>query len=386
VTDEKILKQIDGYAEVQRDILSSRKYGSDKVQQSQVASQLVQRLHPDRMVLRVSRIIDEVESVKTFRLVRDECHLPPFEAGQYINLSVNIDGVLTSRPYSMSSAPSQTAYYDITVKRTDGGFVSNYLLDELKPGDVLGSTAPAGAFHYNPLFHGDDLVMLGGGAGITPLMSMIRHFFSLGSDKKIHLVYICRTPEELIFKKELEGIEAEFGNFTFTVVISRPREGCQGITGHITAELLSSLLQGVTNRTYYLCGPTGMCDAARRDLLNLGVRPGKIRQENFGESKDVTTQAGWPTEISKGSTVTVKVSGGAVFDAPVGEPLLNSLDRAGVSVPSSCHSGECSLCRVKLVRGDVFHLPGSKERASDKQYGYIHSCSSYPTGDIEIEI
>lgn len=384
--DETFFTRIEGYAEVQRDIRSSKKYGSDKAQQSLVASQLVQRLHPDKLVLRVTRIIDEVKSVKTFRLVREEGHLPPFESGQYINLSVNIDGVVTSRPYSISSAASQSAYYDITVKRSDGGFVSTYLLNDLSVGDILESTAPAGGFHYNPLFHGDDLVMLGGGSGITPLMSMIRQFTSLGSDKKIHLVYICRTPEELIFIAQLEDIEREFANFTFTKVISRPEDNYQGITGHITIELLTSLLQDITDKTYYLCGPTGMCNAARRDLLSLGVRAGKIRQENFGDSADVTSNPGWPAEVIAGSTITVTVSGGAVFQAPVGEPLLNSLDRAGVSVPSSCHSGECSLCRVKLLRGDVFHMADSKERMSDKQYGYIHSCSSYPTGDIEIEV
>ncbi|RLA41548.1 MAG: hypothetical protein DRR06_15780 [Gammaproteobacteria bacterium] len=384
--DESFFTQIEGYTEVKQDILSSRKYGIDMSRQSFLASELINRLHPKKLVLKVSQVIDEMDSVRTIRLVRDKGHLPPFEAGQYINLSVNIDGVVTSRPYSMSSAPSQTAYYDITVKRTDGGFVSNYLLDCLRVGEVLSSTAPAGEFHYNPLFHGDDLVMLAGGSGVTPMMSMIRQFASFGSNKNIHLIYICRTPEEVIFHKELERIEREFDKFRYTVVISRPKENYEGITGHITSELLASLLQNITDKTYYICGPTGMCDAAKNDLLSLGVRPGKIRQENFGESADVTTKPGWPESVKTGSTVRVKVVGSTTFDAPVGEPLLNSLDRAGVSVPSSCHSGECSLCRVKLLQGTVFHLADSKERVSDKKYGYIHSCSSYPTGDIEIEI
>ena len=383
---EAIFSQIEGYAEVKRDIASARKYGADLESRAQVASKLVTRLHPDLLQLKVSQVIEEVDAVKTIRLVRDSGQLPPFEAGQYINLYVKIDGVVTSRPYSISSSPSQSAYFDLTIKRTDGGFVSNYLLDHVAVSDRLESTGPAGEFHYNPLYHGDDLVMLAGGSGITPMMSMVREFISRGSDKKIHLVYICRTPDDVIYRRELESFDQHCDLFTFTMVISRPADGYRGVTGHITAELLTELLQNINEKTYYLCGPTGMCNSAKRDLLNLGVRPGRIRQENFGESADVTEMAGWPEQVKKGSTVTIKVSGGSVFEAPVGEPLLNSLDRAGVSVPSSCHSGECSLCRVKLVKGDVYQLPDSKERVSDRQYGYIHSCSAYATGEIEIEI
>ena len=129
-----------------------------------------------------------------------------------------------------------------------------------------------------------------------------------------------------------------------------------------------------------------MCVAVKFDLLNLGVRPGKIRQEVFGETADVTKMPGWPAVVLKNSNVNITITDGKSFQAPAGEPLLNSMNRVGITVPSSCHSGECSLCRVKLVSGNVFQLPTSKERASDRKYGYIHSCSTYATSDIEIEI
>ncbi len=391
---EAIFSQIEGFNKVMKDKLRSQKRGIEMSKKSNRASILVNQLHPKKMNLKVSEIIDELtdktNDVKTFRLVRTDDSLPPFEAGQFINLSVTIDSVTTSRAYSISSAPSQHDYIDITVKRVDGGFVSNNLLDDIKVGDELESTSPSGEFHYNPIFHGDDLVMLAGGSGITPIMSMIREFIGCGSGKIIHLVYICRTPADVIFCNELEALDADNNNFAFTKVISRPEPGYIGITGHITAELLKSLLENANtslqDKTWYVCGPTGMCESAKNDLLDLGIRLGKIRQESFGETADVTKMEGWPAEVRRGQTVNVKVLGGESFDAPVGEPLLNSLDRVGVSVPSSCHAGECSLCRVKLVDGEVFQLTDSKERSSDKLYGYIHSCSSYPTNDIEIEI
>lgn len=382
---KEIFSRIEGFAQAMRDAQVSRQFGGDHRRDSVVSSRLVERLHPKKLVLRISEVIDEIDEVKTFRLVPIAGQLPPFEAGQYINLSINADGVTTSRAYSISSSPSQRGHYDITVKRSEGGFVSGHLLASATTGDTLESTGPGGEFHYNPLFHGSDLVMLAGGAGITPLMSMIRHFADRGFEKRVHLMYVCRTPAHVIFNDELERLTGRFENFSFTRVISRPAPDYQGLTGHINAALLQSQLESVDGKTFYICGPTDMCNAARDDLVELGVRRGRIRQENFGESSAITEHADWPGD-GEATSVTVRVVGGATFEAPVGEPLLNSLDRAGITVPSSCHSGDCSLCRVKLVDGKVYQMPGSKERVSDKQYGYIHSCSAYPTGDISILI
>jgi len=108
--------------------------------------------------------------------------------------------------------------------------------------------------------------------------------------------------------------------------------------------------------------------------------------EVFCPPTDVTEMPDWPVRDESVAHISVKLADGQKFEAPVGEPLLNSLDRAGLSVPSSCHSGECSLCRVRLVKGKVFQLPTTKIRVSDHQFGYIYSCSAYPTEDIEIEI
>jgi len=382
--------EIEGYSQVMQDKKTSLNQGSNLQQESLITSTIIERLHPKKLFLKVTEIIDELSAqpgnVKTIRLTRINDTLPVFEAGQYINLSVNVDDVTTSRAYSLSSAPSQSNYFDITIKRVEEGFVSNYLLDKVKVGDEFESTGPAGEFHYNPIFHGDDLLMLAGGSGITPIMSMIREFTTTASTKTIHLIYICRTPADIIFCKELESIEQQNSSFTFTKVISRPEDDYEGITGHINAELLTSLIQDINNKTCYICGPTGMCQSVKDELLGLGVRPGKIRQESFGESSDITKMPGWPAGVTKGNSVNVQIIGGERFQAPVGEPLLNSLDRASVTIPSSCHAGECSLCRVKLVAGDVFQLANSKERVSDKKYGYIHSCCSYPVNDIAIEI
>ena len=114
------------------------------------SSGVINLLHPKRLRLRVSEIRRETTSASTLRLVAREGELPPFLAGQYINLFVRAGGIRTARPYSISSSPRQNAYYDITIRRVEDGFVSNYLLDEVRVGDTLESTAPAAIFITTP--------------------------------------------------------------------------------------------------------------------------------------------------------------------------------------------------------------------------------------------
>jgi len=114
------------------------------------------------MKLRVSEIIDETTSTKTLRLVSQDGYLPPFLAGQYIALFLDLSGIRTSRPYTISSPPNQTGFYEITIRRVEDGLVSNYLLDEVKKGDELESSGPAGNFYHNPLFHDRTMVCIRG--------------------------------------------------------------------------------------------------------------------------------------------------------------------------------------------------------------------------------
>src|SRR3989304_627492 len=156
--------EIEGFTEIQREIEVLRKYGFDYLTQKGKVGQVINMLHPKRLSLQVSEIRQETRTTKTFRLVSADAYFPPFQAGQYINLLVQLGGVSTSRPYSIASPPSQTGYYDITVRQVVDGFVSSYLLDGVRVGDKFESTSPSGNFFHNPLFHGDDLVFLAGGS------------------------------------------------------------------------------------------------------------------------------------------------------------------------------------------------------------------------------
>ncbi len=382
-----VLKDIEGYQEIGEEIAVLKKYGTDHSSQRGQVRKIIDLLHPGKLKLHVSEIIRETGSTKTFRMVSPDGYLPPFQAGQYINLVVETGGIVTSRDYSISSAPSQTAFYDITVRQIGEGFVSDYLLNDVKVGDEFQSSSPAGNFYYNPLIHGNDLVFLAGGSGITPFMSMIRETLSRGLDRRIHLIYGSLTPDDVIFGQELENLSRNHPNFNRTLVISNPPEGYTGRRGFITADLMKETLgEDISGKTYFICGPEAMYTFCEKELYRLGISRKKIRTEMYGPPKDVSEQPGWPASVGRDAIVTVSIKNGKSVQVRTTEPLMNSLERNGIVIPSLCRSGECSLCRTKLLKGRVFQPEGVRLRASDRKFGYIHPCMAYPLSDLEIQL
>ncbi|MEA1961430.1 MAG: FAD-binding oxidoreductase [Bacillota bacterium] len=377
---------IEGYQDIQKEIEISRKYGTDYASQRGKQAEIINRIHPAQLTLEVSAIIEETSSCKTLRLVSPNGYLPPFQAGQYINLFVEIDGVRTSRPYSISSSPRQRAYYDITVRRIETGFVSDYLLDNVRAGDQFISSGPAGNFYYNPLYHGKDLVLLAGGSGVTPFMSMIREAVDAGLDRNIHLIYGSRTEDDVLFYEELKTLAERSKRFTFDLVLSEPSSSFIGYKGLIGAELINQLVESTNAKFYYICGPQQMYEYCEAELQSMGIPARKIRREMFGTATDITKEAGWPADLDPDQEFSVIVKGKKTISAKAGEPLLIALERAGILVPVCCRSGECSLCRVKLLSGTVFQPRGVLIRESDRKYGYIHSCKAYPLENMEISL
>lgn len=377
---------ITGYKETLEEIKVCRKYGLDYAAEKGKKENTIQRLHPDRLKLKVSEIIEETQFTKTLRLVSPDGNLPPFQAGQYINLFVDIDGIKTSRPYSISSSPYQTAFYDITVARIKEGFVSNYLLDEIKAGDCLESSGPSGNFYYNPLFHGNELLFLAGGSGITPFMSMLRELTDAGLGRRIHLIYGNREPDNILFHNELKEMALYHDNFTYSLVISEPPEGYKGLKGYINKEVIRKVIGDTKIDSFYICGPGAMYDYCLQELKVMGIPGRRIRTEVFSSQGDISKESGWPAEIDAEQEFNVKISGKDDIKAKAGEPLLVALERSGIIIPVTCRSGECSRCRVKLVSGKVFQPAGVLLRETDKKYGYIHSCKAYPLEDLEISL
>ena len=380
------IREIDGYEALRREIAVSRKYAADQTAEKGKWARVLELLHPDRLSLRVGEIIDETPTAKTLRLVSATGYLPPFQAGQHINVFVEAGGVRTSRPYSISSSPRQRAFYDITIRRVEDGFVSNVLLDGTRVGDTLEASSPTGNFHFNPLFHSPDMVCLAGGSGVTPFMSMIREIAEAGLDRRLTLLYGSRSEDDIIFAEELEGIAARHENIRFVPVISVPGAGCRHRTGFLTAALIREVLGDTGGRTFYLCGPAEMYAFCLPELEKFGIPRMRVRREMYGPPKDVAADPAWPADVPAERMFAVAIRGRKKIPARAGEPLLIALERAGIAVPAQCRSGECSLCRVKLLGGRVFQPQGVLLRKSDREFGYIHSCMAWPISDLEIMV
>ncbi|GGO96765.1 2Fe-2S iron-sulfur cluster-binding protein [Wenjunlia tyrosinilytica] len=369
----------EGYTDIQADIDGRPADTADHTAQT---SRTVASYHPRRLALTVSGIITETVSSATFRLRRpDGADLPPFLAGQYVG--VFADG--TNRPYALSSGPASLDHWDLTVRRVPGGRISNHLIDTLAVGGTLTTTGPMGTFHHNPLFHGDDLVFLAGGSGVVPAMSMIRDILDNGLDRRFHLIYGSRTPDDVIFHEELDAIAADHPNIRVDHVMTEPGNGWAGPTGLLSSTLIKTLAGPLDRRMVYVCGPQALYPYALRQLEELGHPRRRIRFEANGAPADPTRQAHWPADADPGAEVTV-TAGGTSFRTPRGRPLLDALEDQGIRPEAACRSGECGLCRVRVLKGTVHNAEEARLRLSDERFGYTHSCVAYPVTDLDLDL
>lgn len=368
-----------------RNALRQPGQGIDYTAEKDTVQRIVSRLHPKRMRLRVMEIIEETPTTKTFRLERTDGPLPPFRPGQYVNLFVDVDGVLTSRPYSISSLPGAD-FLDLTVRDKPGGFVAPYLLNEVQVGDELETTGPAGSFYYEPLIDGRDLVFLAGGSGITPFMSILRDAVQHERSLNIHLLYGSRLPEDVIFHEELTELSTQQANLHYSLVISEPPPDYEGLSGFLRPDIILEQVGDPSGKTFYICGPNLMYDFCLAALTEMGVPRYRMKRELYGPPDDVTQEPGWPQDLAADVVFTVEVEGQETIQASAGEPLLNSLERYGIVVPAVCRAGECSACRTQLLAGQVFQPAHTALRESDRAHGYIHACVSYPLQDLRIRV
>jgi prolycopene isomerase len=338
-----------------------------------------------RLRLKVEQVIKETPSAKTLRMSPLDGPVPAFRAGQYLTVFVNVNGVATSRAYSIASPPGE-GHVDITVRRKPGGFVSPFLLDDVKPGDILEATGPHGTFYHDPAYDPRDIVLLAGGSGITPMVSMLRLAARDGWDGSIHLLYGSRDPEDIIFKDELEAIAGREANIRVDFIISEAPEGYRGPAGLLDAQTITTLTGPVEDRLYFICGPARMHELCVNALTKLGVPARRIKREAYGPPDAPAELPGWPGLDPQTEFDVVEVTSGRLIRVKAGEPLMNGLERAGLVVPAACRSGVCTACRTRLLDGQVFVPETVARRWIDERAGFIHPCMSYPLGNLRLRL
>jgi ferredoxin-NADP reductase len=220
----------------------------------------------------VSDVVRETPTAAT--LVLDVPGWPGHRAGQHVDLRLTAeDGYTAQRSYSVSSAPGDPPA--VTVERLDDGEVSPYLVDEARPGDELELRGPVGGWFVWDADQGGPLQLVGGGSGLAPLMSILRHHRRSGSDAEVRLLLSARGPQDVLFAEELVD-----------PVITYTREAPPDWTGYARrvdrAMLEEAAIPPERNPRVFVCGPTGLVEGVAADLVALGHDPSRIRTERFG--------------------------------------------------------------------------------------------------------
>ncbi len=349
--------------------------------------------HPPLVQHVVVAAIRERGRARSFTLIPDRESgtevLAPFRAGQYISVFLDVRGCALTRAYSLSGTPREALQgaYTITVERCEKGFASDHILDSWQVGTKVEISEPLGIFCHESARDGQHLVALAGGSGITPFLSMAGAIAEGTEDFSLTILYGNRDAEGILFHKELDDLVARCPELRVIHVLSDEQQPWAEY-GVITAELVQKYAPA-GDWSVFVCGSAAMYAFLREDLKKLRLPQSRVRFEMPGEIRNAEPLDGFP-EWARGKTYMLTVEtaeGRRDILAKSGESLLVAMERAGIRHQSRCRCGECGFCRSVLVSGTCF-IPQILEhrRVEDIKDGYIHPCSTYPTGDCHIRL
>jgi len=338
--------------------------------------------------LRVARIFQETPHVKTFRLTDPSGGTVPFTylPGQFLTFTVAPNGQSVKRSYTIASAPTHRDACEVTVRREEQGVVSRYLHDRVREGALLQVTAPSGKFTFTGQ-EADSIVLIAGGVGITPFMSVIRYLTDRSWPGDIFLMYGCHRDNEVIFREELEYLRRRYANLHLTITATyADLSTWPYTTGHLTKELLVQSVPEIASCRLHLCGPPPMMDAVKGMLAELGVSAEQIRTETFigkerPQAPPVVFDGAAPAKLA---VVTFARSHKTAV-LPPNKTILEASEDVGVNIDYSCRVGTCGTCKVKLLSGAVTMEVEDALDPAEKTQNLILACQAKATGDVAVD-
>ena len=327
--------------------------------------------------------------------------LPAFLPGQFLTFRLTIEDPVTREPgtvvrcYSLSDRP-RPDYYRVTIKRVPApadqpeappGRSSNYFHDQVQKGSTLLVKAPSGHFHLmeEPAL---PIVLIGGGIGITPMLSILNTLLESGSQRGIWLYYGIRNGAEQIMKQHLQELARAHDNFHLHLCYSSPdANDVQGVDyqhkGRVDIRLLRDTLQ-LQRYPFYVCGPKPMMESLVPGLEAWGVDSQDIFYESFGPA--TLTRHEKPDSGSENVPavdVTFSKTGRSVTWNPAAGSLLAFAEEQGIAVESGCRAGSCGCCQTRLESGEVEY---SQQPDADVAPGHCLLCISTPKSDITLAV
>ncbi|MFD1256121.1 ferredoxin--NADP reductase [Mucilaginibacter terrae] len=341
--------------------------------------------------LKIDKIFQETEDAVTLSFKQPGLKKVKYLPGQYLSVIFRINGRRYVRPYSLSSAPGVDATLNITIKRVPGGIVSNHIVDKLSVGDIVEVMAPMGDFTIeNAEISAESRIMLWGvGSGITPLMSIAKYALHNKLCSHVTMIYGNRNHESVIMKDNIADLQKLYPetfavwHFHTKLVVDPSKPNI--IQGRINPEKVLSVLSKETDlkhTSHFICGPTGLKESVKQELLKQGVLSNRIFSEDFEVVRD-------PKSFEDIITRTVQINfNNVVYQVEVakGKSILEAGLDSLIEIPYSCQTGNCSMCKGIIVKGDVKVL-GVKSNDILLNANEKLLCCSFPlTNDVEVLI
>ncbi|MGB5703388.1 MAG: ferredoxin reductase [Polyangiales bacterium] len=320
---------------------------------------------------RVVEVIEETEDTRTF-VLRPNAAWRGHRAGQYTSVELEIDGVRVRRCYSISSAPGD-ALVSVTVKRVPDGRVSTWLHENVQAGQVLRLGAPSGDFVLGSQTPGK-LLLLSGGSGITPVMSMLRDLAMSEGIVDLVFVHHARSGADVIFGEELADLAARHPGLRLVLCLDDDTSTPRGFDEAHFAELVPDFAE----RSTFLCGPKPLMDRAERLWESVGASE-RLQLERFTPALRLLP----PVDSVDGVEVRLRRLDRTVVAKGQGS-LLEQLERAGERPAHGCRIGICHSCKCRKQSGTVRNLvTGEVSSEPDEE---IQLCISMPCSDLELDL
>ncbi|TPE50562.1 hybrid-cluster NAD(P)-dependent oxidoreductase [Maribrevibacterium harenarium] len=348
--------------------------------------------------VRCVKVIQESWDVRTFCFMAQQPVMFFFKPGQFVTLELEIDGKQVMRSYTISSSPSVPYSFSITVKRAPGGLVSNWLHDNMSVGTELAVHGPVGNFNCID-FPSEKVLLLSGGVGITPVMSMARWWFDTNGEVDIVFVHSARTPGDLIYPRELDHMASRIDNFKLHLIVERVENGqaWHGYRGYLDLAKLEMIAPDFMDREIFCCGPTPYMNAVKAMLKAQGFDMTHYHEEAFGATPaEVVEDAIEQAEVAQAEADALTsedltrveiINNGMSMSVQVvpGETLHNAAARLNLHIPKACGMGICGTCKVLVKEGETTMEHNGGITDDDVAAGYVLSCCTVPKTDVVIE-
>ena len=338
--------------------------------------------------LQIAGIVQETSDTRSFVLDVPQSLRAEFRyrAGQFLTFEIPWNGMNLRRCYSLSSAPETDPWPKVTVKRVEGGRVSNWFNDHLRVGDSILVQPPEGRFVLRSNEGDHPIVLFGGGSGITPVLSILKSALRT-TKRKVKLVYANRDEGSVIFKDEIDLWLAEHPS-RLEVVHHLDSDG-----GFMSVANVQRHIRGWEDAEFFVCGPTGYMDTIEEAFKASKIDPGRTKFERFISPIDPDRKDPSATVLPAQSDAEVPDSfairlEGQLHEVPYqkGLTLLESAVKAGYKPPSSCEDGYCGCCMALLKSGKVNMANHDALEPSDIERGWVLACQARPASREQIEI